>query len=136
MKKAYLNLILLATASLWMSGCEVNLGQKVKDRITYLQTSTKTGRTVEIAQIDQDLKAEIQYERDDHQVVSDTKELRGWKAVRPDVAKALGLVAARIINNQEVKVITEDGKNAVLDVGGWYVVPPAPKPEPKPSPGE
>lgn len=136
MKRAYRHLILLALASLWMSGCEANFGQKVKDRITFLETSTKAARSVELVQIDQDLTADVVFTRDDGVVVTDAKELKGWKAVRPDVAKSLGLLAPRVALNQDVRVITETGKKDVLDIGGWYVVPPAPKPEPKPSPGE
>lgn len=129
MKKAFLLLTLAGLGSLWLSGCEANFGQRVKDRITFLQTSTKSGRSVELAQIDEDFEAEVLFERAGGEVVSDTKKLRGWKAVRPDVAKALGLIAPRIALNRNVKVITEDGKLDVLDLGGWYVKPPDPKPE-------
>lgn len=127
MKRAFRLLTLIATAFLLIGGCELNFGQRVKDRITYLQTSTKSARSVEMVQIDQALKAEVHFVREDGEVVADTKQLEGWKAVRPDVAKALGLLAPRIALNQDVKVITEDGKRDILDLGGWYVVPPQPK---------
>lgn len=129
MKKACLLPTLIVLASLFLSGCEANFGQRVKDRITFLETSTKAARSVELVQIDQDLTADVVFTRNDGVVVTDAKELKGWKAVRPDVAKALGLLAPRVALNQDVRIITEDGKKDVLDIGGWYVVPPDPKPD-------
>lgn len=75
-----------------------------------------------------DITVETEFKSESGIVAIDKLALKDCAVVRPDVAKAQGLIAARITKNVEVRVMMENGKEDTLDVGGWYVKVEKPKP--------
>jgi hypothetical protein len=121
MKKAFLLPSLML--SVWMialPGC-VTLGPKVETRHTYIQNSTTNQRNCELAICLQDVTVETEFKSDTNGVSIDKLNLKDLALVRPDVAKAQGLIAARVTKNILVRVLMENGKEDTLDVGGWYI---------------
>lgn len=122
---------------------KVNLGPTVADRIKYITPTTEIGRSAEVVKIlDKKLKVELIYDDGKENPYVDDKDIGGWIAWRPDIAKVKGLVAARVANETICTVALEkklvdkmraEGKAAQetdkLDIVGWYVVPPKKKKE-------
>jgi len=122
--KDFLKRLLIPIAlCLSVSGC-LTIGPKVKDRITFVHTTTKFGRTVEICKILDSGNVKIIFRTKDGEHIKDKKDLKDWRAVRPDVAVGQGLVAPRILENKIFSIKTEKNVYLDMDLGGWYVVPP------------
>ena len=115
--------MLLAGLALVSTGCrpQVNLGPVVKDRIVVVETTTKTGRKIEMATILSSHKVDVVFKQDD-KVFTQRKQIKGWVVVRPDVARAEGLVAPRVGVSVVATIKTADGKQHQQDIGGWYLV--------------
>ena len=125
---------------------DINIGPKIEREITYVNASASDQRTIQKAYLTEDLKgvetevaeivdgnkkvirADKDFVREDEtQSFADettvTKKAQWtWMLIRPDIAVAKGLIAPRITQNKIVKVLDENSKGVLLDVGGWYIV--------------
>ena len=89
-----------------------------------VHNTTKQGRSIELAKIIQPTETLVYILTDDGTFSTDVKNITGWNAIRPDIAKVQGLNSVRVVYSTIVKVRNEEGNETKLNIGGWYVKPP------------
>lgn len=90
-----------------------------------MKQTTNLGRVVEKAKVVEDVTVEVavRVEGDtDHRI--EKRDIKEYNVVRPDVAKALGLMTPFIAEERVVEVLLLTGKRNRLNIGGWYIVKP------------
>jgi len=132
LKSRSLTLSLLMSVALICFGCENHLrfGPEESQKIVVVHTTTEAQRNIETALVIEKVTLAVWMEDKEGHIVEDKLALLNKQVVRPDAAIANALIAPRIVVDRVLRVLREDGKEDMLNVGGWYIRDPAP---PRPS---
>lgn len=120
--------VLLTSVVLICAGCEnhFRVGPEETHQLLVLHQTTAAERNVELAIVTEKVRLPVWLKTEEGKTYEDKWELFNLEVVRPDVAIAHGLQAPRVAVDRVVKVLREDGKEDMLNIGGWYVRKKAP----------